>query len=52
VFILFRVQIELNKIEFNILNPYLIVPVGHRLIFDGDGKRIPKARDKVTTSHS
>jgi len=52
VFILFRVQIGLNKIEFNILNPYLIVPEGHRLIFDGDGKRIPKARDKVTTSHS
>jgi hypothetical protein len=42
-----------HKIEFNVLNPYLIVLAGLRLIFDHDGKRMPKASDEVvTTSHS
>ena len=42
-----------SKIEFNVLNPHLIVLAGLRLIFNRDGKRMPKARDEVvTTSHS
>ena len=32
---------EVNKIEFNLLNPYLIEPVAHLLMFDHDEKRVP-----------
>jgi hypothetical protein len=30
-----------HEIEFNLLNPYLIVPASPRFIFNQDGKRVP-----------
>jgi hypothetical protein len=36
-----------HEIEFNLLNPYLIVPTSPQFIFDHDGKRVPQGHGEV-----
>jgi hypothetical protein len=49
-FTMSRAFVVLNRaheIEFNLLNPYLIVPASPQFIFDHDGKRVPQGHGKV-----
>jgi hypothetical protein len=37
----FVVLISAHEIEFNLVNPYLIVPASSQFMFDRDGKHVP-----------
>lgn len=45
----FAVVSRSHESEFNLVNPYLIVPASPQLMFDRDGKRVPH---KDTTKSS
>jgi hypothetical protein len=45
-----EIQTAPSKIEFNVLNPYLIVLSGPRPMFGRDERRTPKARGELDTN--